>query len=160
MQGSSPSQIPPDAATTEAQSIALTGLFERLQSSEQGLTDEEARRRLDTYGPNDTIGKKRSSGLVQFLRLFLNPLVALLLLASGVSAILGDRVNASIIMTIVLLSNILNFVQTYRSQNAAEKLRAGVALTATVRRDGAWTEIPRRTLVPGDLIRLTAGDQR
>ncbi len=158
MQGSSPSQIPPDTATTEAQSIPLTVLFERLQSSEEGLTNEEARRRLDTYGPNETIGKKRSSGLVQFLRLFLNPLVALLLLASVVSAILGDRVNASIIIAIVLLSNMLNFVQTYRSQNAAEKLRAGVAPTATARRDGAWMEIPRRRLVPGDLIRLTAGD--
>src|SRR5512142_3005788 len=57
--------------------------------------------------------------MVQFLRLFANPLVAILLVASVVSAILGDRINASIIIVIVLLSNILNFVQTYRSQQAA-----------------------------------------
>ncbi len=117
MRGSPISQTPPDADAAETRSIPLTTLFKRLQSSEQGLTDEEARRRRDTYGPNETIGKKRSSGLVQFLRLFLNPLVALLLLASVVSAILGDRVNVSIIIAIVLLSNVLNFVQTYDTRS-------------------------------------------
>jgi len=115
-------------------------------------------KRQDKYGPNETTGIKRSSGLVQFLRLFLNPLVAILLLAAIVSAILGDRINASIIIAIVLLSNILNFVQTYQSQNAVEKLRAGVAPTATALRDGKWIEVPRRDLVPGDMIRLMAGD--
>ncbi|HKF38758.1 MAG TPA: HAD-IC family P-type ATPase, partial [Ktedonobacteraceae bacterium] len=138
--------------------LPLKTLFEQLQSSEKGLTGEQARKRLETYGPNDTTGIKRSSGLVQFLRLFLNPLVLILLIASIISLILGDHVEASIIITIVLLSNILNFVQTYSSQNAVEKLRAGVAPTATVLRDGTWIEIPRRELVPGDLIRLTAGD--
>ncbi len=146
------------AGTPTIHTIPLKTLFEQLQSNEQGLTGEEARKRLDQYGPNDTTGIKHSSGAVQFLRLFLNPLVAILLLAAIVSAILGDRVNASIIITIVLFSNILNFVQTYQSQNAVEKLRAGVAPTATVLRDGKWIEIPRRNLVPGDMIRLTAGD--
>jgi Mg2+-importing ATPase len=94
----------------------------------------------------------------QFLRLFLNPLVAILLLAALISAIVGDRINASIIIVIVLLSNILNFVQTAQSQNAVEQLRANVAPTATVLRDGRWMGLPRRDLVPGDLIRLAAGD--
>ena len=82
----------------------------------------------------------------------------ILLCASLVSAILGDRADASIILVIVLLSNILNFVQTYRSQKAVDNLRAGVALTATTLRDGTWIEIQRSNLVPGDMIRLTAGD--
>ena len=161
MQGSltpQATQTPSGERKAETHTIPLKTLFEQLQSSEQGLTEAEARKRLDKYGPNDTTGIKRSSGLVQFLRLFLNPLVAILILASIVSAILGDRVNASIIIAIVLLSNILNFVQTYSSQNAVEKLRAGVAPTATALRDGKWIETPRRNLVPGDMIRLTAGD--
>ena len=149
---------PPGESKAGTHTIPLKTLFEQLQSSEQGLTGEEVRKRQDTYGPNDTTGIKRSSGLVQFLRLFLNPLVAILLLAAIVSAILGDRINASIIIAIVLLSNILNFVQTYQSQNAVEKLRAGVAPTATALRDGKWIEVPRRDLVPGDMIRLMAGD--
>ena len=146
------------AETPDTPNIPLQKQFEQLQSSEQGLTGEEAQKRLAAYGPNDTTGTKRASALVQFLRLFLNPLVLILLIASLVSAILGDAVDATIIFIIVLLSNILNFVQTYRSQQAVDKLRASVAPTATVLRDGKWIEIARRDLVPGDMIRLTAGD--
>ena len=149
---------PSGEGKTGTLTIPLKTQFEQLQSSEQGITGDEARKRLDKYGPNDTTSTKRSSGLVQFLRLFLNPLIVVLLLASLISAILGDRVDASIIFIIVLLSNILNFVQTYRSQQAVDKLRASVASTASVLRDGKWIEIPRRNLVPGDMIRLTAGD--
>ncbi len=138
--------------------LSVKKLFEQLESSEQGITSEEAHKRQEKYGPNDTTGVKRISAVVQFLRLFLNPLVAILLFAGLVSAILGDWINASIIVTIVVLSNILNFVQTYQSQNAVEKLRTSVAPTATVLRDGIWTELPRRDLVPGDMIRLAAGD--
>ncbi|MDQ2904773.1 MAG: magnesium-translocating P-type ATPase [Chloroflexota bacterium] len=138
--------------------VPLQKLFEQLESSEQGLTGAEASKRLGKYGPNDMTGVKHTSPIVQFLRLFLNPLIIILLIASVVSAILGDPVDASIIIVIVLLSNILNFVQTSRSQNAVEKLRANVAPTANVRRDGAWLELPRRAVVPGDIIRLAAGD--
>ncbi len=151
-------QTSSDEKKTETPTIPLKTQFEQLQSSEQGLTGEEARKRLDKYGPNDTTGTKRESGLVQFLRLFLNPLILILLLASLISAILGDPYDASIIFIIVLSSNILNFVQTYRSQKAVEKLRASVAPTATALRDGKWIEIQSRDLVPGDMIRLTAGD--
>jgi Mg2+-importing ATPase len=159
---SSPTPQATQTQTSERQAVThtlpLKALFEQLRSSEQGLTDEEARKRLDTYGLNETTDIKRRSGLVQFLRLFLNPLVMILLIASIVALVLGDRVNSSIILAIVLLSNTLNFIQTYSSQRAVERLRAGVAPTASVLRDRTWMGIPRRDLVPGDLIRLSAGD--
>jgi P-type Mg2+ transporter len=161
MQGSNPSQAtqaPPNMEKAGTQTVPLKKLFEQLESSEQGLTGAEASKRLGTYGPNDTTDLKRKSPVVQFLRLFLNPLVAILLVACIVSAILGDPVDASIIVVIILLSNILNFVQTYHSQNTVEKLRANVAPTASVLRDGTWRELPRREVVPGDIVRLTAGD--
>ena len=123
-----------------------------------GLTSQEAHKRLEQYGPNDTTGVKQVPGVVQFLRLFLNPLIVILIIASIVSAALGDPVDAGIILLIVLASNTLNFVQTHRSQQAVDKLRASVALTATALRDGACGEIPAKDLVPGDVIRLTAGD--
>jgi P-type Mg2+ transporter len=144
--------------TAATPAIPLKTQFEQLQSSEQGLTEAEARKRLVKYGPNDPTSTKQASALVQFLRLFLNPLIVILLLASLISAVLGDVVDASIIFIIVLLSNMLNFVQTYRSMKTVEKLRASVAPTATALRDGKWIEIPRRNLVPGDMIRLSAGD--
>ena len=161
MQGLFPpkaTQAPLDEEKAGTHTVPLQKLFEQLKSSEQGLTGAEANKRLDTYGPNDTTGLKRTSPVVQFLSLFLNPLVAILLVASVVSAVLGDRINASIIMVIVLLSNILNFVQTSRSQNTVEKLRADVAPTASVLRDATWLELPRREVVPGDIVRLAAGD--
>src|SRR5712692_11983987 len=151
-------QTSSDEKKTETPTIPLKTQFEQLQSSEQGLTDAEARKRLAKYGPNDTTGTKQESGPVQFLHLFLNPLILILIIASLVSAALGDRVDASIILIIVLLSNMLNFMQAYRSQKAVEKLRSSVAPTATALRDGKWIEIPRSNLVPGDMIRLTAGD--
>jgi len=161
MQGLFPpkaTQAPLEEEKTGTHTVPLQKLFEQLDSSEKGLTGTEASKRLDKYGPNDTTGLKRTSPVIQFLRLFLNPLVAILLVASVVSAVLGDRVNASIIMVIILLSNILNFVQTSRSQNTVEKLRADVAPTASVLRDGTWLELPRREVVPGDIVRLVAGD--
>ena len=126
--------------------------------SENGLTSERARARLSQFGPNEPVSSRRTSGLVQILFLFVNPLAIILLVASAVSAAVGEVLNASIIALMVLLSAALNFIQTYRSQRAVERIRKEVAPTATVLRDANWTEIPRRELVPGDVIKLTAGD--
>lgn len=142
----------------DALQCSLPDLYAQLQTTEEGLRSLEARRRLKIVGVNETTGTTQVAGLVQFLRLFLSPLVIILLIASLVTAILGDILNASIIVLIVLLGLILNFIQTYRSQQAVERLRSGVAPLASVRRDGIWQELPRRELVPGDVIRLTAGD--
>ncbi len=139
--------------------VPLTTLFEQLRTSERGLTSQEASRRLAEIGPNEPVpAHRRTSIIVQLLPFFVNPLTGILLIASLVSAFLGELINASIIVVIVLLSVILNFIQTYRSQRAAERLRGQVASMATVLRDGNWVELPRRELVPGDIIRLTAGD--
>ncbi|HEY3025612.1 MAG TPA: magnesium-translocating P-type ATPase [Pyrinomonadaceae bacterium] len=123
-----------------------------------GLSTTEARLRLSNVGPNEPVSSRRTSGLTQILFLFINPLAIILLVASAISAAVGEVLNASIIALMVLLSAVLNFVQTYRSQRAVERIRKEVAPTATVLRDGNWTEIPRRELVPSDVIRLTAGD--
>ncbi len=136
----------------------IDALLEELHASRGGLTTDEARRRLGEVGPNEPARAPRTAGLVQILLLLANPLVIILLIASVVSALLGERVNASIIVLMVVLSVVLNFVQTYRSQRAAERLRDAVAPTATVLRDGTWSEIRRREVVPGDVVRLAAGD--
>lgn len=130
----------------------------QLQTAAPGLTSAEASKLLVELGPNDFAAARPAGGIVQILHLFANPLVLILLIASVVSGLLGERVNASIIVFVVLLGVGLNFVQTYRSQKAAERLRQQVAPTAAVLRDGNWVEIPRRYLVPGDVIRLVAGN--
>jgi Mg2+-importing ATPase len=123
-----------------------------------GLTSAEAARRLAASGPNVPVRVQRLSIVAQIARLFASPLVIILLAASVISAALGQKADALIIVTIVLVGIGINFWQTYRSQQAADRLRASVAPTATVERDGVWKELPIEVVVPGDLIRLTAGD--
>jgi len=123
-----------------------------------GLSQTEAKRRLAQFGPNEPSPPKHSGPLLQLLLLLLNPLAITLLLASAISAALGEVINASIIVTMVLLSVALNFIQTYRSQKAVDSIRKEVAPTANVLRDGNWIETPRREIVPGDVIKLAAGD--
>ncbi len=141
-----------------ASPVSLDALYQQLQSSSGGLTSEEARKRLRESGPNEPTVVRRAATLQQLLVFLVNPLVLILLVASIITAILGEVLNSSIIIMMIFLSVALNFFQTFRSQRAVERLRAGVALTATVLRDGAWVELPRSALVPGDVIRLSAGD--
>ena len=129
-----------------------------LANAGAGLSTTEARLRLSKIGPNEPVSLRRQSSLVQILLLFLNPLAIILLAASAISAALGEILNASIIAVMVLLGATLNFIQTYRSHRAVERIRKEVAPTPTVLRDGNFMQIPRRELVPGDVIRLTAGD--
>lgn len=136
----------------------LDALYQLLHSSPAGLTSGEARKRFKEAGPNEPAVVQRGATLRQLLVFLANPLVLILLVASIITAILGEVLNASIIISMVFLSVALNFFQTFRSQRAVERLRAGVALTLTVLRDGTWAELPRRELVPGDVIRLSAGD--
>jgi Mg2+-importing ATPase len=124
----------------------------------QGLSSEDAARILQEVGPNDPSPKKQGSALLDLGMQFANPLVIILLFASAVSVFVGEWVNAAIIVTIVSLSVAVNFVQTFRSERAADRLRATVAPTATVMRDGVRKEILRAEVVPGDIVLLSAGD--
>jgi len=123
-----------------------------------GLTTEQAQARLLQFGPNEPAATKHYSPIHDLLHMFSSPLTLILLFAAGASAVLGDRIDACIIGAIVLLSAIMDFSQTYRSQRAVERLHDQVAPTATVQRDGIWKEIRRSEVVPGDLVRLSAGD--
>ena len=123
-----------------------------------GLSTGEAAARLAIEGPNEVVVHTRASVFRQVLASVSNPLFAVLLVAAAASAALGQRVDAAIIVAMVVLSAAVDFVQSFRSAKAVERLRAQVAPTATVLRDGRWVELPRRDLVVGDVIRLSAGD--
>lgn len=124
-----------------------------------GLSEREAQNRRTRYGPNEARPASQGGPVKALLLLFTNPLVVILLLAAGISGFLGDKVGAAIIAAMVILSVVLNFALSYRSQRAANRLRDEIAPIAVVCRDGRWQERPRRDLVPGDLIRLAAGDR-
>jgi len=124
----------------------------------RGLTSQEAAERLQQCGYNNPAPAERRSAVLDFIRLFLSPLVLILLIAAGSAAFLGDVTDAGIIFAIVLLSNTLDFTQTHKSQKAVAQLQQRVAATATVLRDGKAQEIRRADVVPGDVMRLSAGD--
>jgi P-type Mg2+ transporter len=123
-----------------------------------GLSSAEALERLRINGPNEPAPVRHLTAIVQLLHLFANPLVLILLAASAIAGTLGQKIDALLITTMVLLGVAINFWQSYRSQKAAERLSSTVRPTATVLRDGTWVETPMREVVPGDVCRLSAGD--
>jgi P-type Mg2+ transporter len=137
---------------------SIQDLFAELGTSPAGLPSDEAARRSTRYGPNEIGKTKPRPGWVRFLGRFANPLVLILLLASAVSAATGDIASFVIIFCVITLSVTLDFTQELRAQNAIEALRQKVALRARVLRDGSETALPVEQLVPGDIVRLIAGD--
>ncbi|MGV8898637.1 MAG: magnesium-translocating P-type ATPase [Burkholderiaceae bacterium] len=127
-------------------------------SASNGLSSTEAAARLLQYGPNILRPVLRRALALQFLAHFLNPLVLILLVASGISALTGDAGGAAIIGLIVLMSVTLDFVQEYRSGQTVQKLAEQVAVSATALRDGQPAQVPVAALVPGDVVLLSAGD--
>ena len=123
-----------------------------------GLTSTEAAQRLAQYGANRLAPVTQRWVVLQFLAHFKNPLVLVLLVAAGISALTGDVTGALIIGLIVLMSVTLDFVQAYRAGRAAEQLALKVAVTASVLRDGQPCELPVTQLVPGDVVLLSAGN--
>jgi len=146
-----------DAATAEP-----AALLKQLGTTPAGLTVAAAAQRLSALGPNLVAHERRQSFLRELLGRARNPLNFLLLSLAALSYFLGDKRAAAVIAVMVLLSVSLAFMQEHRSNNAAAKLRAMVRTTATVLRHAAGgeqvLEVPIEQLVPGDVVRLSAGD--
>jgi Mg2+-importing ATPase len=136
------------------QGVAL----ERLNSSLQGLSDDEAAARREEHGPNTVATDERQGRLRLFLRACLNPLVLLLAALAAVSLATGDARAAAVMSVMIALGVGLRFSQEARADAAAEKLRAMIRVTATVVRGGQPREEPLAELVPGDIVQLSAGD--
>ena len=124
----------------------------------RGLTKAEASERYKKFGPNDVLAERARPLWRAVVDRFSNPLILILLFASALSAWTGDVLSFAIIVAIVLLSVVLDVVQQRRAENAVDALRRSVGLKATVVRDGTEAELPVERLVPGDVVRLSAGD--
>jgi P-type Ca2+ transporter type 2C len=132
----------------------------RLDTSlDSGLSEAEARRRLDRYGPNELETVRAAPPWKLFLEQFKSVLILILLVAVGFSIALGHATEAVVISAIVVLAAVLGFVQEFRAERAIEALRQMAAPTASVLRKGEVVDVPARELVPGDLLLLRAGDK-
>lgn len=159
----------PAAPTTAAPAAAPDVAFHALDLEDvvaelasdpsAGLSEAEAARRLDSYGPNRLQEKKRTPPWKLFLAQFQDFMIYVLLVAVVISAIEGQAPEAIAILAILLLNGVLGFFQEYRAEAALEALQELSAPVATVIRDGVERDIPAEQLVPGDLVLLEAGDR-
>ena len=121
-----------------------------------GLTSDEAHRRLATSGPN-SMPDTAENPLCRALTKFWSPIPWMLEAATILELVLGKYVEAAIILVLLLFNAALGFFQEGRAQATLAALKKRLALTASVRRDGAWKDLPAADLVPGDIIKLSLG---
>jgi cation-transporting P-type ATPase F len=126
---------------------------------EQGLTSAEAANRLQRFGRNALPRFKQHGLLVRFLLQFHHPLIYVLTVASVITALLGEWVDAGVIFGVVLVNAIVGFIQEFRAGKALEALVALMKTEATVRRDGQKRRISSEEIVPGDVVLLQSGDK-
>jgi Mg2+-importing ATPase len=132
--------------------------FKMLDTSIDGLDDNEAEKRLREHGSNTIKADSKYSGILLFLSQFKSPVTIMLIVAALLSASLGDVMDTVIILTIVLISSCLGFWQERGAANAVKELLKMVQLHCDVLRGGKKKEITVEEVVPGDLIILSAGD--
>ncbi|MDH3452529.1 MAG: HAD-IC family P-type ATPase, partial [Gammaproteobacteria bacterium] len=124
-----------------------------------GLGAEQASDRLAEYGYNELTHEEGTSALKIFVNQFRNVLILILLAAVVLAALVGEAVDALIILIIVVFCAVLGFVQEFRAERALEALEQMLSQVVSVLRDGRRVEIPSRELVPGDILFLEAGDR-
>jgi P-type Ca2+ transporter type 2C len=124
----------------------------------RGLNDDEAQRRIVSHGRNELVEAPATSALTMFLRQFASLVIWILIVAAGLSAAMGEWIDATAIMAIVVLNALIGSLQEYRAEQAVAALKRMTAPRARVMRNGNAATVPAATLVPGDVLLVEAGD--
>jgi H+-transporting ATPase len=133
--------------TEEIKEFSLPELFQKLSSNEKGLTDSEAKKRLQIYGFNEIVEMKINP-LIKFLSYFWGPIPRMIEIAAVLSGILHRWEDFTIILVLLMLNVTVSFWQEYKADNAIELLKQKLALKARVLRDNKWLEVQAREIVP------------
>ena len=144
-------------AKDDLKSLPLAEVEKKLGSSPDGLTQTEAQKRLTQYGPNE-IEEKKTNELLKFLSYFWGPIPWMIEVAVILSAVDRHWPDFGIILVLLLANAMVGFWEEHEAGNAIAALKATLAITARVKRDGKWVTPPARELVPGDVIRVRMGD--
>jgi len=143
----------PDAYWT----LAAEQLIAALHTTNNGIQQADAESRIKQYGLNVLKTQRQTTVVTLLLSQFKSPLVLILIFASIISAFVGEWIDASIVLAVVMGSTMLGFAQEYRASNAVEKLRSQVSIKSRALRDGKPQMLPSEQLVPGDVVLLSAG---
>jgi H+-transporting ATPase len=141
----------------EAKKLPVDELIGRLSANKEGLSSQEARKRLQEYGPN-TIREKKINPAVKFLTYFWGPIPWMIEIAAVLSALIHHWDDFWIIFTMLLINAAVGFWQEFKADNAIELLKKKLALKARARRNGEWISLAAEEIVPGDLIRVRLGE--
>ena len=139
--------------------LSVLKIKKLLSASDKGLTQKQVEKKLVQYGHNKLKEKAKTSHLKVFLSQFKDFLILILLSATIISFLLGETIDAVIILIVVFFSAVLSFVQEFRSQKAVEALKKLAAPSSSVLRDGQVQKIPAKDIVPGDVLVLRVGDK-
>jgi magnesium-transporting ATPase (P-type) len=140
---------------------ALPGdeVLRKLDSSPEGLSADEAAKRLESVGPNRLPEPPKEGLLKRFFKHFHDLLIYILIAAAGVTAALGHWVDTGVILGVVIINAIIGFIQEGKAEQALAGIRKMLSAHAQARRGGDWAEIEADDLVPGDIVRLRSGDR-
>jgi Ca2+-transporting ATPase len=139
--------------------LSIEETFQRLESGPEGLTRDEAARRLERLGPNVLREAKGPSAWKMLLSQFTSLLIIILLIAAAVSAFLGEALDAAVIFAIVIISAAVGFIQEWRAEKAIQALKRMAAPQADVIRGGEHIQVASAEIVPGDVLVLQTGDR-
>ena len=141
----------------DLKSLPMPEAMKRLNSSPDGLTDAEAKKRLGQYGPNQ-IEEKKTNPFLKFLTYFWGPIPWMIEAAVILSGIVRHWLDFGIILLLLVSNAVVGFWEEHQAGDAIEALKARLAVKAKVKRDGKWENPDACELVPGDVIRLRLGD--
>ena len=140
-------------------SLTIKEALETLKSSEKGLTNNEVNKRLNLYGLNTLKEKNKISKFSIFISQFKSFIVILLIVATIISLILGESLDAIVILIVVIFNAVFGFIQEYKAERAIEELRKLSNPIVIVIRNNKEVKISSAQLVPGDIILLQTGDK-
>ena len=153
--GAKPAATP--IAADDLQKLPIAEVEKRLGSSPEGLTGDEAKKRLQQYGPNE-IAENKTNALLKFLSYFWGPIPWMIEVAVVLSGVVRHWPDFFIILVLLFANAIIGFWEERQAGSAIDALKARLAIKARVKRDGKWITPPAKELVPGDVIRLRLGD--
>ena len=155
--GSPPAPGAKSDAQKNLKSIPMEELQKKLGSSPNGLTQDEAKKRLAQYGPN-AIAEKKENPYLKFLTYFWGPIPWMIEGAVILSGVVRHWPDFFIILLLLLSNAVVGFWEEHQAGDAIAALRKQLAIKAKVKRDGKWTDPSAKEVVPGDVIRLRLGD--
>jgi H+-transporting ATPase len=149
--GGTPGNAVPGKAANESASLPVGDLMKNLDTTTEGLGQAEAQSRLSRYGYNE-LTEEKVNPLLKFLSYFKGPIPGMIIAAAVISGVLHHWPDLGVILGLLFMNAIVGFREEYQADTTIAALKEKLAVEARVKRDGSWTVIPARELVPGDII--------